>query len=120
MTPITCHLTPIIKEKGWLTNNTKQTIDNLTVYPTEYFCPKDYDNILKITNHTYSIHHFTGSWIDINIKKDMRIQKRISNFFGTKISVYLYYLIKIYKRKGIIHVFIRLPYLIKKYLQLIK
>lgn len=42
---------------------TKQVFDIISLYPKDYFSPKDYmsSNIEK-TNNTYTIHHFTASW----------------------------------------------------------
>lgn len=40
-----------------------QTVSGITLYPSEYFCPKDcMTGILNITDNTYSIHHFKASW----------------------------------------------------------
>jgi hypothetical protein len=39
-------------------------LQGITLYPPEYFCPVDYQSgILKKTKNTYSIHHFTASWM---------------------------------------------------------
>ena len=41
--------------------NTEKGI--VTIYPKEYFCPKDYTSgTIIITDNTYAIHHFDGSW----------------------------------------------------------
>lgn len=38
------------------------------ILPSDYFSPKSYiDGIIRLTENTYSIHHFTGSWVS---KKD--------------------------------------------------
>lgn len=52
------------REKGMLMNNTFQLIDGYcTMYPSEYFCPKSWKTQdIKITDNTYCIHHFAGSW----------------------------------------------------------
>lgn len=61
-------------KKGLVLNNTKQKIDDLTIFPIEYFCPKDfYSGEINLTINTYSIHHFDASWIDSGlglIRKD--------------------------------------------------
>ena len=115
MTPITCLLTPIIKNKGWIDNNTKQVIEGLTVYPVDFFCPKDYDGILKITDNTLSIHHFEGSWIDDKIIQNNKLQTKISKIFGVRIALIIVYIYKILKRKGFLFLIKRLPVMIKKY-----
>ena len=43
--------------------NKIQKLDGMTIYPTEYFCPKNFSTgVVKKTQNTYSIHHFDGSW----------------------------------------------------------
>ena len=38
-------------------------IDSLTIYPSDYFCPIDYETgNMCITANTYSIHHFSALW----------------------------------------------------------
>ena len=56
--------TPIFEKHGIIRNNTYQEIHGLAaVYPTEYFCPLGYyTGELKITENTYSIHHYKGTW----------------------------------------------------------
>lgn len=42
-----------------------QTLDCVTVYPPDYFCPKSFDTgLLRRTKNTFSIHHFDASWYD--------------------------------------------------------
>lgn len=45
-------------------NGHKQTLmDCFTIYPTDYFCPKSInDGIVRMTDNTYSIHHFDSTW----------------------------------------------------------
>ena len=41
-----------------------QTVADITVYPTDYFCPfSPADGTLKTTANTYAIHQFAGTWI---------------------------------------------------------
>jgi len=50
---------------GLVLNNTKQTVNGFTLLPSDYFCPKNFaTGILNITENTYTIHHFDGSWLD--------------------------------------------------------
>jgi mannosyltransferase OCH1-like enzyme len=56
-------ITRIAKQNGFIPNNKKQTVCEVTLYPSEYFCPKDYSTgNLNITDNTVCIHHFDGSW----------------------------------------------------------
>lgn len=44
--------------------------DTICVFPPDYFSPKDCDTKqVSLTNNTYSIHHFDGSWVKPSIKE---------------------------------------------------
>ena len=63
MTPSPKYTSKIMEAEGFVLNNTRQTIGNIEVYPTEYFCPKDWRNDETIiTPNTYTVHHFMASW----------------------------------------------------------
>lgn len=56
-------ITNICKKHGLIQNNTQQTICDFTLYPKDFFCPKDAKTLkTNITANTYAIHHFNGSW----------------------------------------------------------
>lgn len=63
---------------GLIQNNTLQTVRGFTLFPKEYFCPKDYatGKIIK-TKNTFTIHHFSGSWISDSDMKMLKESKRI-------------------------------------------
>jgi mannosyltransferase OCH1-like enzyme len=45
-------------------------LDNLDLYPYQYFSPKNYyKNTINISDKTYTIHHFNGSWYGNNRNK---------------------------------------------------
>ncbi|MDF2557761.1 MAG: Eps7I [Bacillales bacterium] len=53
----------IFLKYGLKKNGEKQKVFNVTIYPTEYFCPLDFKTRkLSITSNTYSIHHYEASW----------------------------------------------------------
>jgi len=56
-------LTRLCAQRGLQFDDRLQTVEGLTVYPREYFCPVDYDTEkLKRTRKTVTIHWFSGSW----------------------------------------------------------
>lgn len=57
-------ITRLLIPHGLKRNNTYQEIDNIiTMYPKEFFCPKDYNTKeIILTDNSYCIHHFNGSW----------------------------------------------------------
>ncbi|MBM6745004.1 glycosyl transferase [Drancourtella massiliensis] len=68
---------------GLSLNGKKQTVEGFTLYPAEYFCPKDVKtHKLKITSQTYTIHHFDGSWLS----KKSKFKNRVTNFLGPNIT----------------------------------
>lgn len=54
-----------------------QQIGDMIIYPSNYFCPISWDNKnhIKITNNTYSIHHFSSSWMDEKASLRQTIKK---------------------------------------------
>jgi len=64
MTPNPRILAPVFEKYGVKLNGTYQKLDWVTVYPIDFFCPL-YRGELNITDNTYSIHLFHGSWLDI-------------------------------------------------------
>jgi hypothetical protein len=69
--PIPQILTKILLKYGLQQNNSRQNLGCITVYPTEYFCPKLFKTgILNVTANTYSIHHYKGSWLAESAMKE--------------------------------------------------
>ena len=51
------------EEKGIKDQNMTQMINDLIIYPTDFFSPKNFTTKqLEITSNTYSIHHYQNSW----------------------------------------------------------
>jgi hypothetical protein len=88
MTPNVTSITKITKKMYNIKlNNTYQELDDGVVfYPSEYFCPKDYlTGIINITDNTYCIHHFAGSWLPKREKQYLYLRKKILKYFGKNI-----------------------------------
>jgi hypothetical protein len=64
---------------GFIPNNKFQIINNyFYIYPKDFFCPKSHETgIVTITENTYCIHHFSGSWLKISI-----FEKKMTKIFG--------------------------------------
>ncbi|MCM1122142.1 MAG: glycosyl transferase [Eubacterium sp.] len=55
--------TKVLFELGYRKNGKTQIVMNAKIYAPDFFCPYDYvRNKLNITENTYSIHHYDGSW----------------------------------------------------------
>ena len=66
-----------LEQFGFVMNGKLQSNDKCTIFPSDYFCPKNYyTGKLKISSNTYSIHWFNASWQTPHQKR-MLIVKRI-------------------------------------------
>ena len=55
--------TQLLRQYGLKDEAKIQKINDIMIYPPEYFCPlKMGTNKLRITENTYSIHHYSASW----------------------------------------------------------
>ena len=78
LVPIPRYITNFLVKKGLKQNGEKQRIGNITIYPSEYFCPKDMmTGEYHITANTYSIHHFDASWWGEKEKRDFEKHVRL-------------------------------------------
>lgn len=57
--------TRIMKEQGWSGKNKLEKVNEITIYPNDYFNPlDDYTGKITITPETHSIHYYAKSWIE--------------------------------------------------------
>lgn len=100
MVPSPRYTTEFFMTKGLKPKGEKQKIGNVTIYPPEYFCPK---NMLtgecNITKNTYSIHHYDASWWGEEERREFDKQARLR-----KKSRWLWRLkngLKVWKEEGL-------------------
>lgn len=63
LSTIVTRVTGLLKSEGFREVDEIQKIGDITVYPVEYFCPKNFaTGKLSITKNTYSIHWYDASW----------------------------------------------------------
>jgi hypothetical protein len=75
---------------GFVPDNKKQTVEDFTIYPMEYFSPTDPEtNKTKLTANTCAIHHFQDSWVPVLYKKWIwiKIRRAIKRTFPFVVSV---------------------------------
>lgn len=93
MTTNTFVITKYMLEKGLVLNNTYQDIPDLcTMYPADYFCPKDHrTGKIKCSKNTVCIHHFAGSWLNHSFLGDLKHKSKVFfvKVFGEKPIVLL-------------------------------
>lgn len=68
-------ITKIATDKlGFIPEKGHQILEyGLSIYPKDYFCPKDYKTKeIVLTSNTYMIHHFNGSWLESKEERKKR------------------------------------------------
>lgn len=75
-------ITNLTVKLGLKTNNKYQVLEgDVHIYPKEFFCPLSFDNLQKnFTKNTYTIHHYSGSWLDNKTRIKMKVKKLLSLF----------------------------------------
>ena len=77
LTPCPYRNTEVLIKMGMDIENKDQVFMGVRMLPREYLCPMDYLSGKKvITENTYSIHHFSASWISSTAKRTL-VLKRI-------------------------------------------
>ena len=89
-TTVVEYTTNLLLNKGLVNSSSIQNIDNIIIYPSEYFCPLDYQtSLLSITSNTRSIHHYCASWQN----KTQKLYKYIALIIGKdkahKLAIFL-------------------------------
>lgn len=69
-------ITDYMVKKGLKLNNTYQDIEGFfTMYPTDFFCPKDFlTQEIHLTENTVCIHHFNMSWHSETVRYEWKIR----------------------------------------------
>ena len=74
----------LMEEKGFILKNGLYNFQNIiTIFPKDYFCPKSHTTgKIELTENTYTIHHFAGSWKSslIGVKTVHRLKLLINLF----------------------------------------
>ena len=86
--------TDLLKKQGLQNSLEIQEVCGITIYPAEYLSPLDSFGKLNVTSKTYSIHHFTGSWISDKEKRNIKILHFMRKILGESITKRIYLLIK--------------------------
>lgn len=64
MITINIRLYKILEKYGYVKQNIKQTIEGLTIFPSDFFCGYDgQKRKIKISENTISVHHYAASWL---------------------------------------------------------
>ena len=79
-TTVVARVTGILLNQGLKRVPGIQQVAGITIYPAEYFNPKDFNTgEIVITDNTRSIHHFSMSWYDEKQKFEHNVGKWLRN-----------------------------------------
>lgn len=77
----TQRISAIMKANGFVCDGTMGQYKDLTIFPSDYFCPHQTTGEYLLTDNTYCNHHFMGSW---NNKKNKGWKGIVQNLVGQK------------------------------------
>ena len=81
MTTNVTYITEACLSEGLVLNNERQTICGFTLYPSDYFCPKDWlTKKINLSENSHTVHHFDGSWAS----GSTRVKNEIMHLLGPK------------------------------------
>jgi mannosyltransferase OCH1-like enzyme len=88
-TPTQPSMVPVVTQQlqkyGWIQENKLQIIQEISIYPSDYFCPQAMMGApINITNNTRSIHHYDGTWIPIHKRLIVKAKSLIKNILNLK------------------------------------
>ena len=89
LTTVVKYTTNILLKYGLVQDNSKQNVNGMIIYPKTYFCPLNVDdNKTDFSINTFTIHHFSASWLNdeekIKGKRNLKIKKIITRFIGER------------------------------------
>lgn len=80
-------VTKVLKQQGYQMVNVQSLSEAvkvsenkllIPVFPCDYFCPKGWiSQLTNITDKTYSIHHYSGSWMTEDIRKRRQMKDNL-------------------------------------------
>ena len=62
-----------------------QRIEDVNIFPWDYFCPMTPTYILNLTENTVTIHHYSASWKDSKV----RFRRKIKRIMGSNLVKYI-------------------------------
>lgn len=92
--------TDLLRAEGLKCDNSLQVINDITVYPMEYFNPigEIISSKPVITENTYTIHHFQASWFSDSDKNYFNFKKKHGEFWGRAFFILRHPVIAIKKK----------------------
>lgn len=104
------YTTQTLRQFGLVQKNYQQDLKKIKIYPTDFFCPKNFrTGKLIITQNTFSIHHFTASWLEDKIKKELEYQQKLETKYGESSARKIMYLQSVLRKYSSLRMIIKIP-----------
>lgn len=88
MKTVVDYTTGMLTKHGKLLADRIVNICDINIFPVEYFCPMDsFTGEINITDKTYSIHHYSGSWLDKENKFYYDIKRKFAGSRYKQIAI---------------------------------
>ena len=95
-------ITNMCLKYGFVPNNQQQTVHGFTLFPKNYFCPKDCSTqITALTADTYTIHHFDGSWMSEEQRLRAELNRKYLKYMTKSLAGYVAAFVASVKTNGI-------------------
>lgn len=79
--------TDVLRRHGLQESMEIQQVAGITIYPTDFFCPMHVNtHQIKMTENTYSIHHYAASWVPPAVRFRSKIYVTLCRFFGKDVA----------------------------------
>ena len=96
-------ITDFLTGKGLIKNNQFQEVCGFSIFPSEFFYPKDFESgKLTISDNTYTIHHYDGSWKTEEEKKIIAEYQKYTACWGEHNGELIFQFVQTVKADGII------------------
>lgn len=77
-TTVVLRVSEILRKHGYKASGEKEKVGNITIYPSDFFCPMNYHNGKTIiTQNTRTIHHYAETWHNPAEKKIDSIRRKL-------------------------------------------
>lgn len=102
MTTIVDRLTELCKGLGLILDGSMQEINGFVFYPSEYFYPFNLGKErLTLTDNSYSIHYYEGSWLSDEDKEYIKLRKKLMRFMPFVFARYISKFITTMRYRGV-------------------
>lgn len=85
LTTVVERVSKIFRRHGFTDVNELQKVENFTIYPSDWFCPKSLKTgVVTITKNTHTIHWYDASWTSLEQQNFYKRRSTLIKRYGTR------------------------------------